>query len=385
MRQFLYIHRRDDWRFGMSIRRRALIVGVGALAAVTATTSRGGAQSGAIVGQVRVAGTRMPLGYAVVFAASATSAPSAASAVPAPPAGREIFSDENGHFVLRSVPAGSVRISARRVGFSPADTTILVTPGDTSRVTIELSLVSIQLPAMHSLAKVCAHPGGSDAQIGEQLATLFDQVKENAARNQLLSRSYPFELEVERRISRPEPVLEARFIAYDTVILSSNRAWRYEPGKMLGTREYASGVFAGKWTTITMPELADFADERFLINHCFEFGGLDVVDGDSVIRVDFSPAPVVHDLDIAGTIFLDPVTYQLRVMDIAVVNLNRQLRNEMSGQSIRSHFREVIPGVPVLSAISSVVFPKEDPKRPGQEPSTEHHRILSVRFLRGKP
>jgi hypothetical protein len=354
----------------MSSRRSAVIA---SLTAMAATASSGGAQSGTIVGQVRVAGTSQPLGYVIV------------SVAPAASSGGEIFSDQQGRFVLRNMPAGSVRITAKRVGFSPADTTILVARGDTSRVTIELSLVSIQLPPVRSLAKVCAHPGGSDAQLGEQLAVLFDQVKENAERNRLLSRSYPFELQVERRISRPEPVLEARFVSYDTVIRSSSRDWRYEPGKMLGTREYESGVFAGKWTTITMPELADFADERFLVNHCFEFGGLDVIDGDSLIRVDFSPAPVVHDLDIAGTIFLDRVSYQLRVMDIAVVNLNRQLRGQISGQSIRSHFSEVIPGVPVLSAISSVVFPKEDPKRPSQEPATENHRILSVRFLRGKP
>ena len=154
---------------------------------------------------------------------------------------------------------------------------------------------------------------------------------------------------------------------------------------MLGTREYASGVFAGRWSTVTMPELADFADERFLLNHCFDYGGMELVDGDSLLRIDFTPTPVVHTPDVAGTIFLDPKSYQLRITDLALVNLTRQLRGQMSGQSIRAHFQEVIPGVPVLNAVSSVVYPKDDRSAAPQEPSTEHHRILRVRFLRGKP
>jgi Carboxypeptidase regulatory-like domain len=347
-------------------RRAALVIAAAALSWAAGAQ----AQSGTILGRTRVAGTELALGYAIV---SIT------------PGDRELFSDGDGRFVIRGVATGRVRITAHRVGFTPVDTTIEVARGDTTRVDIGLSLITIRLPAVHSLAKSCAHPGGSDAQIGVELAALFDQVKENADRNRLLSRSYPFELEIERRITRPEPLLEARFVAYDTILRSSIREWRYAPGKMLGTREYASGVFAGKWSTITLPELADFADERFLINHCFDFGGVDVVNGDSLIRIDFSPAPAVHDPDVAGTMFLDPKTYQLRITDITLVNLNRQLRGQISGQSVRANFREVIPGVPVLDAISSVVYPKEDAKAPAAEAATEHHRILSVRFLRGKP
>ena len=348
------------------MKRRAVVT-----ATVIAVTSAGAsAQTGTIAGRVHVAGTELPVNYAIV---STT------------PGGRELFTDGDGQFVIRGVPAGPVRITARRVGFAPVDTTIAVTRDDTARVQIGLSLITIRLPPVYALAKACAHPGGSDAQIGVELMALFDQLRENAVRNRLLSQSYPFELEVERRITRPEPTLEARFVAYDTVVRASERKWRYAPGKMLGTREYPGGVFAGKWTTITMPELADFADERFLINHCFDFGGLELVEGDSLIRIDFTPAPVVHDLDVAGTLFLDRVSYQLRLTDISVVNLTKQLRGQMGGQSIRAYFREVIPGVPIVHAVSSIVYPKDDPKHPDQEPSTEHHRVLSVKFLRGRP
>ena len=339
----------------------AILVALWGVAAQAQTT---------VVGRVFVTGTNLPVGYAIIFAA---------------PGNRELFANADGGFVLGNVGPGRLRITARRVGFAPVDTAIDVAGQDTVRVSLGLSLITIQLPAVHSLAKACAHPGGTDAQIGLELAQLFDQVRENAIRNRLLSRSYPFELDVERKISRPEPLLEARFVTYYTVIRSSDRAWRYAPGNMLGTREYEGGVFAGRWSTITMPELADFADERFLLNHCFDFGGIEVIEGDSLLRVDFTPAPIVHTPDVAGAIFLDSRTYQLRVTDLSLVNLTRQLRGQISGQSIRAHFKEVIPGVPVLNAVSSVVFPRDEKSEGAREPATENHRILRVRFLRGKP
>lgn len=75
---------------------------------------------------------------------------------------------------------------------------------------------------------------------------------------------------MERKIPRPEVRLLARFVAVDTVIQASERIWRYAPGHVLGTRVYSPGVFEGKWTTITVPELADFAGASLLGNHCFD-------------------------------------------------------------------------------------------------------------------
>jgi hypothetical protein len=328
------------------------------------------AQSATIAGQVVVKGSDISVGYAVVGLM---------------PGGREQFSDGDGRFSLRLSPPGRVTLSARRIGYAPLDTTFDVGAGDSIRVRLELSLVTVRLPAVYSLANACAHPGGANAELSAELLVLFEQVKQNAERNRLLSRSYPFETTVERKITRPEPKLEARFIAFDTVRVPSERPWRYAPGKMLGTREYEPGVFGGKWLTVTTPELADFADDRFLENHCFDFGGMDVVDSDTLLRIDFRPSPTVHDPDIAGTMFLDHATFQLRVTEVTLVNLNKQLKQQISGQAIRATFKEVIPGVPVLDLVSSVVFPLDAKEGPPLEPSTEHQRTLSVRFLKGKP
>jgi len=328
------------------------------------------AQRATIVGEIVVKSSAVAVGYAVI------------GAKPGVP---DRFSGSDGKFVLRDVSPGRLTLTARHIGYAPLDTTFEVSAGDTVHLHLELSLITIQLPAVHSLAQRCAHPGGANTELSAELQVLFDQVKQNADRNRLLATSYPFEVVVERKISKPEPALEARFVAYDTVVRSSDRKWRYAPGNMLGTRDIEPGVFGGRWLTITMPELADFADQRFLENHCFDFGGVDFVDGDSLLRVDFSPAPVVHTPDVSGTIFLDPKTYQLRLTHVSLVNLTKQLRAQISGQSIRISFKEAIDGVPVIDAVSSVVFPRDDPKGPALEPSTENQRALAVRFLKGKP
>jgi len=328
------------------------------------------AQRGTVVGDVVVHGNDIRVGYAVIG-----GKPNVA----------ERFSSADGHFVLRDVSSGRLTLTVRRIGYAPRDTVIDVVSGDTTRIRVELSLITIQLPAVHSLAQRCAHPGGQNPELSAELEVLFDQVKQNADRNRLLSTSYPFEVSVERKISRPEPALEARFVAYDTVVLSSERKWRYAPGNMLGTREFESGAFGGKWLTVTMPELADFADQRFLENHCFDFEGVDVIGGDTLLRVDFVPAPAVHTPDVGGTIYLDPKTYQLRITEVSLVNLTKQLRSQISGQSIRITFKEVIAGVPIIDAVSSIVFPHEDPKGPALEPATENQRALAVKFLKGRP
>lgn len=334
------------------------------------TANRVAAQNATIEGQTLVQGGALTIGYAVLNAT---------------PGGREQFSADDGRFIIPNLRPGTVHLTARRIGYAPFDTTLELHAGETLRVRVEMRLVTIQLPAVHTLAKACAHPGGSSDLIGPDLAILFDQVQQNAERNRLLARAYPFELAVERRITKPEPILAARFVAYDTVLRSSLREWRYAPGRMLGTREIESGVFGGKWITLTMPELADFADPTFLDNHCFDYAGLEPVDGDTLIAVEFRPAPVVRQPDVSGTLFLDPKTYQLRLTLVTLVNLTKHLEEQISGQVVRATFKEILPGVPVLDVVSSAVFPKTDPRTPPTEPATERQRTLSVRFLKGRP
>ncbi|HEY4130446.1 MAG TPA: carboxypeptidase-like regulatory domain-containing protein [Gemmatimonadaceae bacterium] len=329
-----------------------------------------GAQNAVVVGQVVAKANGVPLGYAVVATVQGS---------------REVFTNAEGFFALKNLPAGRLKFTAKRIGYMPFDTTVTVGANDSLRVDVELSLVPVELPAVHTFADGCIHPGAVPASYGLQLATLFEQMRQNAERNRLLARDYPFLVEFERRITRPEPALEARFVAFDTIVRAGQRNWHYAPGKMLGTREYEDGVFSGKWTTLTLPELPDFADRPFLENHCFDYSGIEVVNGDSLFRIDFQPLPSIHTPDIAGFIMLDRKTYQLRSTLVSLVNLTKAMRKQIDGQSVQVDFKEIVPGVPIVDHLSSIIYPIEKRDGPQTEPATENQRTLRVQFLRGKP
>lgn len=102
------------------------------LAVFTATSSPGYAQQprGALAGVVRdTAG--FPLQLVTVTAAAPTP--------------HTAFTDSAGAFALADVPAGLLRVAFRRIGFAPAQFTLLIEPGDTSHVVVELTAVSFEL------------------------------------------------------------------------------------------------------------------------------------------------------------------------------------------------------------------------------------------------
>jgi hypothetical protein len=60
----------------------------------------------------------------------------------------EIRTDNDGRFIARNVPAGTQTIEASAIGVSPGSATLDVTPGDTTRVQIELGKV-VALPGVN--------------------------------------------------------------------------------------------------------------------------------------------------------------------------------------------------------------------------------------------
>jgi hypothetical protein len=59
---------------------------------------------------------------------------------------------------------------------------------------------------------------------------------------------------------------------------------------------------------------------------------------------------------------------------LILVNLPKQLRSQISGQSIIAKFQEPIAGVPVIAKVQSMVIPREDAKGLASEPATEDQR-----------
>jgi len=326
------------------------------------------AAPGVIAGRVVVAGTQSRLSYSVVTIESLN---------------RESFTDDSGRFMLRDVPAGRVILRAKHIGYVPVDLPVAVPEGDTVRVTIEMTKVAVQLPAVKSVG-ACTKPGAPRREVDPALAVLFDQLRQNAERSRLLIRSYPFQytvLQVKTVRSSRDPAPPPDTVLLDTFTVAAARDWRYKPGNII--RGVPDSV--GYHQVLMLPELGDFADDAFIANHCFAYGGVERAGGAPDIRIDFAPADKIKQPDIAGSVDLDSATFQIRSAQIVLTKLSPSLRRAMSDVTVESRYSELAPGIPMMSAYSSTTTFSDSLRALGVAATLTTQRILDVQWLKGKP
>lgn len=284
------------------------------------------------------------------------------------------FTDSTGRFQIEGIATGEVTLRARRIGFSPGETKVEISRGDTARVAIPMTRLAIQLPAVFAVKKECRDPGAPGRGADPAVAQLYDQLRQNADHFRLLSVTYPYVYLAERQFvtSLNDSVIERTPL--EQLTGSSARTWSYEPGKM---------VFENAATTLTnmhLPTLAVFADERFAETHCFEYGGTVELDGMQLVRMDFMPDDKLREPDIAGSIYLDPRTYQIRRSDITLSKVPYALSGRITGHTVTTYFTEIAPGIPIIGAFRAQVSKIRD-----GEVQTEMQRVVEVQFLRNRP
>jgi hypothetical protein len=314
----------------------------------------------------------------VVTAEGGVTLPYSVVAIPA--LGRERFTTVAGSFVLAEIPAGSVVLIARRLGYVPKEMTVTVRAGVTDTLRVELARVAIELAAMHVRAyPECKHPGPPHPGTDSVLATVFTQLRMNANQYQLLVQSYPFEYAVVSQLGRITKDSGAIVDQTDTVRIGGDPGWRYNPGKVVtrSTSRGAKGAFF-----FHLPLLVDFADELFIRNHCFHSGGL-TSDDTALFRIDLIAASRIRTPDVNGSIYLDTATYQIRrsVLHLSPLPKVRGLVE----MEVTTDFAELLPSIPVISRVSSrETF---DPNVLGLvDPGTfEEQRLVAFRFLGRKP
>jgi hypothetical protein len=313
------------------------------------------------------------------------SAPLPYSVVSIPAEGREQFTNDRGAFTLSGVRAGMAHLRIRHLGYAPFDVDVQVHPGEVASVHVQLTHIAVRLDAVQVRAyPECTNPGppkiGSTAD--SAFATVFDQLRQNAEQLKLLTKSYPFIYAIERVQSNVYENDRVRVQRVDTVGLRSENDWKYKPGTVLsrtGTRLF------GYVTTLKIPTLVHFADEGFLANHCFYNGGVETVDGNELFRIDFVAASRIKDPDVDGAMYLDPTTFQIRRAFLHLSKVPKGLDGVL-GTEATTLFAELLPSVPLLSAVSSVTFVERDAKRPNPLKTTnEDQRLIGVEFTKGRP
>jgi hypothetical protein len=296
---------------------------------------------------------------------------------------REQFTDERGRFRVGDLPAGSVRLRIRHVGYSPADTEVVVRAGVTDTIRIALSRIAVRLTAMQVRAyPECITPGPPPAT-DTAFTTIFDQLKQNAEQFRLLVTKYPFIYGVERTTSTLLGGVDLRRDLVDTITLMSDSQWQYSPGTVV-VQEKVRGRSTGP-VTMRIPTLANFADSLFIANHCFFNGGLETVDSKELLRVDFVAASALTDPDVDGSMFLDPTTFQIRRSFLHLSKPPRAVP-DVTATEATTIFAELFPSVPVIATVQSINHLRVSSRRYRAPTQTrEDQQLIAVEFLRNKP
>jgi hypothetical protein len=136
---------------------------------------------------------------------------------------------------------------------------------------------------------------------------------------------------------------------------------------------------------MNIPTLVNFADNVFLENHCFQNGGVEAVDGVDLLRVDFMVASRIKDPDVNGSMYLDPVTFQIRRSVLRLSKIPAGLTGLAETEAVTT-FSEVLPSISVIGDIASVNRFERNPNRPLNDASAnERQRLIRVQFVNGTP
>ena len=289
------------------------------------------------------------------------------------------FSDDSGSFVFPRIAPRTYHLLARQVGYKPLDTTVVVLADSTVVVAVALEHLVVELAEIRVTAELsrasrpsrCTEPGPPDPARTPELAAIFDQLKQNAERYWMLADSYPVAYTMERRRGSRGYVTSV-----DTLDLRTDTRWHYAPGNLISDVAEPHG---GKGLQVNLPTLPDFADSVFDRTHCFRLIGLDTLEGNTYVRIDFRPDERLIEPDADGSAYLDPSSYLVRG---ARIRLTHPERVGLASFTAQVGYREVAPAIAIVESITADQSVYQGPRLVQHR---EEQRLQSVFFLRRLP
>src|SRR5439155_23270417 len=104
-----------------------------------------------------------------------------------------------------------------------------------------------------------------------------------------------------------------------------------------------------------------------------------------LLRVDFTAASRIKEPDVNGSMYLDPVTFQIRRSVLRLTKIPSGLAGLAETEAVTT-FGEVLPSVPVIADIASVNRFQKNSNRPLADASAnERQRLIRVQFVNGMP
>jgi hypothetical protein len=199
----------------------------------------------------------------------------------------------------------------------------------------------------------------------------------NAEQYKFLSDQYPFFYLLE--ITRSSKLKSDGQIRMDSHVMQrvdAKSPWKYRPGRVL-ERQGMRGWF------FHIPTLVDFAERAFLEQHCFHFGGTELVDDDTLVKVNVVAAERINDPDVNGTIYVDPRSFQVRRTVLRLSRIPRDMK-ELLDLEVTTTFREVLPSIPIIASVPSIQ--KYDPaSKLAYDEAYEIQKLVGHKFMKRKP
>ena len=299
--------------------------------------------------------------------------------------GSKRFSNESGAFSFR-LPPGRYHIRARQIGFAPQDTTVEVMEGENSPpVKIRLAALVIRLADVTVRRPQHCETPGVDSADQPILYGIVAAVRENALREMLLRRSYPFEYIVEDvQHTRPEAtpgvasaVAAVSSSTVDTLGYRSDAVMPYRAGGTIFTDESDP---RGAWERMRLPATTDFANHAFIATHCFDYG----FDDAGNYELHFQPLATLEVPDVEGSVTLDTTTYLIRA---ASVRLTRSADVARGFRRLEVHieYAELAPRVAVPTVITATQSYRTPAPEDAPYVATEVQRIRQLHFLGSVP
>jgi carboxypeptidase family protein len=319
-----------------------------------------------LTGEIVAEGTGIPIPYTTVRLL---------------PLGRDRFSDRSGGFVYYAVTPGEYKLQVRMVGFIPIDTAVVVKRGAPVFLTLTMKRIPTALEAVEVKAppRLCLFPDEMGFVNDPELATILDEARKNAQREQLLRRTYPFEYKLAQSHDTYNVKLQTSSLLYDTVTYRSDDNWRYRKGRVVS--DDRNRIF-GEVRLMRLPTVADLADRTFLSAHCFKYSGIVDEGGKPAHRIDFAPDSNLIKPDVEGSIFLDSATYLIRRAQFRLTR-GGSVKPAILGMEVTTTYKEILPNVALFDEIRSVQpLPSQFP---GAIEFRETQKLLSYRFIYSGP
>ncbi|HXY19039.1 MAG TPA: carboxypeptidase-like regulatory domain-containing protein [Gemmatimonadales bacterium] len=299
------------------------------------------------------------------------------------PARGQEFSDDSGAFRLAGVPPGAYRLLVRQIGFRPFDSTVVKVAAVPLVLSIEMQPLVVELSAITvTTSRACTAPGPPDSAAAPQLAALLEQIRENADRYAFLADSYPFRYRMSRKFADYDQMGRVASSSSDVVQLVSSNRVRYQPGYVVKT---GLGPNDSLMPRIVLPTLSDFGDSVFQATHCFYYAGTVDRNGGRYVRFDYVPTEALRTPDIEGEVYLDALSFQIRIATVRLTRVGRAMPGLLSTSSTIT-FAELYPNVLIPRRVEGELVP--EPRYDVRTPIaryTETQQLIDIRFERALP